>query len=394
MTEPHADIKQRLSEAIWPDTVNVRVWRDLVTTPPHFVELVARGKRPFEELARIYQQKAEIYAPGPAQERAPRSGASDARLDALARVATVEAEVYAPGLRTFRHLTLQDRLLDPAEIPGWVRVTATAEGPPARRAVALPFPEDPGGRPGAVLGAVMIGQREEAIEALRYYLDWLQIHPDVEFLSSVEIPQERLSFFAPGGPVREVAIRRDCALGNLKRIATALSLYFKWPEHHSVAFVLSGWTPPYPRWQLLYKEAIVPALRRVVLEIDPRVSSAEAVRVYNEARAALGRGRDRPMSARSLELAVFIAQRRRTDEKWSELRDEWNRLHPKMRYALKADPTARRFALDCRNAWSRLTGQAWPGKAKKRSAKWHEQFALEVMARNEARRREAEEEWQ
>lgn len=392
MNGRHADIKQRLSEAIWPDPVHEKVWRDLLTTPPHFVDRVARGKLPFEDLLRIYQQKAEIYAPSPTQQRAPRSGHSDARLDALAQVAVIAAADCAPGLSGFRLMALQDQLLDPATIPQWVRAKAAAEGPPARRAIVFPLDDDPGGRPGVVLGALLMKLREDALEAMRDYIAWLEAHPEVEFPSAAELPQERLAYCAPGGPVREMTIRRDGTLGDLKRLATTLSLYLKWPEHHAVAFVLSGWTPPYPRWQLLYKEALMPALRRVVLELDPRMSSAEVVHLYSGARAALGRGRDRSMSTKHLELAVFIAERRRTDEKWSVLRDEWNRLHSKQRYAVKADPTARRFALDCRNAWSRLTGESWPGKAKERSAKWHEEFALKVMARNEARRGMREEE--
>jgi hypothetical protein len=392
MREEHNDIKQRLEEAIWPDKLDPRVWRDLLTTPPHYVRRVAADKWSFEDLLRLYQQKAEIYAPPEPRKRASSTGPSDARLEALAQIVTIEESAPQGKVAGFRGRFLRDQLLAPEEIPLWVRDRAAAEGRPAESALAFPLhTEHVDSAAGAFFSSLMIPARDESMEWLHKYVAWLKAHPQAESASFAKLDEERLAYFAPGGPVREIPVRRDRVLGELKRLAAWLSLLYKWPEHHAVAYILSDWRPPYPRWQVLYKDAAMPALQRVVLELDPRMSSGEVVALYRRVRTTLGRERDRQMTQKHLDLAVFIAERQMSEQSWSELRAEWNGLHPKERYPVKKDASARRFALDCRNAYMRLTGLRWRGKGKEGRRKYIEKVTEEIIAKHEAQRRQGEE---
>jgi hypothetical protein len=69
------------------------------------------------------------------------------------------------------------------------------------------------------------------------------------------------------------------------------------------------------------------------------------------------------MTEKHLELAVFTERHRESGESWPALRDRWNAERPLEKFATKDDPRANRFARDCRNAWSRVTGLRWPAGA-------------------------------
>jgi hypothetical protein len=102
----------------------------------------------------------------------------------------------------------------------------------------------------------------------------------------------------------------------------------------------------------------MPALSRLVLTVDPRLDAKVVARLYQLARSKVIRGRDRPLSDKSLKLAVFLAMHR-LPATWKELRKVWDTQYPEWAYADKDDAEARLFARDARAAYRRVTGRSW-----------------------------------
>jgi hypothetical protein len=67
----------------------------------------------------------------------------------------------------------------------------------------------------------------------------------------------------------------------------------------------------------------------------------------------------RAMDERHLALALYVDEARQSGLGWKELHRRWNEVHPKWRYETANDPHVRRFALEARRKWSRLTGEQW-----------------------------------
>jgi hypothetical protein len=65
------------------------------------------------------------------------------------------------------------------------------------------------------------------------------------------------------------------------------------------------------------------------------------------------------MDEKHLALALFVDESRRSGLGWKELHGGWNESHPEWRYETDNDPHARRFALEARRSWSRVTGETW-----------------------------------
>ncbi len=373
MDEAFSDIKRRLRRELWPDRLNEKLWRDLATTPPHYVLRVQRGTVSFDDFVVLYRQKAAIHEPTKWNKAKEGEGDPDARLEALGMVAAIEAPLVVQGLSEWRKRLFGDEVLDARDIPDWLRAQVEREGEPAEEYVLYPFTTAEQALHGhSLTGALWTGDREGVARWLRAEAERIEKGPQGELPSTVREPPLDISCAAPGGRILRVAIRRDGELAQLKAIARKLELFFKWPEHLGVAFVLTDVAPPAVPWKLLYADAALPALRRLTLELDPRLSGAEVASLYNEARAGLRRGRNRPMSEKHLTLAVFAARWREGGRSWREARAEWNRQIPEHAYKTEGDATARRFGLDCRTAWSRLTGQPWPGPPPKRDARWRE----------------------
>jgi hypothetical protein len=407
MSAPYADIKQQLQDAIWPEALNQKVWRDLVSTPPHWVKRAADGTLPLANLVSLYWQKVEIYATAPWSKSKERAGKPDERLEALALIAAIEAPQLLPELAAWRQRLLGNQLLAPSDVPAWMRLQAKREGEPAEEYVLYPYSfEAQGQHPGAdLLGSLILRDREGLADWLRAEAERIEQAEEGELPSIVREPTLEISCAAPGKRAVGIAIRRDGELARLKAITRQLGLFLKWSEPEAVAFVLSGLEPTLPPWRLTYAEAALPALRRLTLEIDPRMSGAELARLYNRARAGLRSGRDKPMSEKHLALAVFVATGHRSGSSWQTLREEWNRLvraedselSQSYAYKIEGDPTARRFGLDCRTAWTRLTGQRWPGLAPQLTEKRKAQIMEAVdatltawLAQHDHEEREAE----
>ena len=105
--------------------------------------------------------------------------------------------------------------------------------------------------------------------------------------------------------------------------------------------------------------ASLPAAAPTTIRVNPRISPRELAREYAKVRARCMPERDRAMSEKHVKLAVFTHRHLYPSRPWVQLRDEWNESHPRLRYEVASDPQARRFALEARDAWCRVSGKSW-----------------------------------
>jgi len=300
--------------------------------------------------------------------------APDARWQALAQVA-VFAPMWDPWLskdiRSFRADVLGDRLISMEDVPAWIRAKAAAEGPPAPRYLRIPwYWEDP------AYGETGHNDRQKIVEMIAQKLEELARSILTDDRAELPVAQEYdgpegLEFYTTtlnardglntiGLEVDAISIRGDGQLAWLKRLAGDLKIY-SWREAQAVSLILTGGVPMSSRaYTELSYHPFYEAFAKISLKVDPRLSPKEVARLYSETRKRYGRtGRDKPMSAKHLALAVFTEQMRDSGLSWELLRQKWNSQCPKeMRYPAR-DDHARLFALECRDAWTRLTGCKW-----------------------------------
>lgn len=306
------------------------------------------------QILRQYEIFEERVKPGSRKHRSSeRIGPSDDRLWALAEIAVLWA-ARELGVVAFRQQALKDRLIDPQEVPRWVADHRAAEGEPAEAYVRFPL------RNWERIEAVLdIQSRNGLVQWLRNEAAALQTAEAAELVECVTYGPETLSFFAPGRPEEVATIRRDGQLAQLKQVVTGLVERYGWPEHYAVCFVLSGWQPPFSKWRWKRTYGAMPALNRISLEVDPRMSSGQVAKVYNDARGQKRATRDVGLSPKFLRLALFTATRAGRESTWSGLQVEWNATSAEDQDYPDRDDRGRRFALDCRKAWERLTGLSW-----------------------------------
>ena len=165
------------------------------------------------------------------------------------------------------------------------------------------------------------------------------------------------------------AIARGGTLAALKDCASHLVHEYGWPEGQAVRFVITGVSETISKVRgRLITGVEFSAAGRVVMDVDPRTSDAEVVRLYQRWRRSLGllQGRtfperDREMNQRTLDLAVFIEENWSPGAAWSELLELWNRQNPHNQFrGIGADPGAHNFSNHARHAWKLVTGEPWP----------------------------------
>lgn len=387
------DVRRVLEYAL-KDPIEERTWQWLLDHP-NWLLLVRKDAD--RHIGKVIQEINRWRAHHPQRDHKSKERViePDERLEALSRIASSMA-AELPNVIEFRRKVLRDHLLAVDAIPAWIRARQKKEGDPTTLYATYPLAEVPlttdrqrwegylgdEASPDPIAGLSLLEdpQRWWAWQRARSGADlakWLRDEADrVESIvdpEGVTGPHERL--YLQYGPHNEeetnmIAIRRDRVLAYLKFIVSGIKLYlaphnigglctsFGWQENEAVAFVLSGWCPPLPKGRIGMIYGHLPALDRITMEIDPRTPSAGVARLYNEARGTLRAAQDRPLNPKTLELAIFTHEHGGSDETWGALQAEWNKKHPKNRYPNRHD-RGRRFALDCRNAWSRVTGQQW-----------------------------------
>jgi hypothetical protein len=301
--------------------------------------------------------------------------APDARSQALAQLA-VFAPMHIPwlskGIREFRADVLGDRLISMEDVPAWIEAKAAAEGPPAPRYIRIPCYLDYSDPEDQVYVEPSHNDRKKIAHMLAHELE--ELARSILTDDRAELPAahtrywpENLEFFKldlRGLQVDRIPIRGDGELAWLKALASYVKPYFSWREAQAVSLILTGGSPVSSRATATitsyFINAFYSAFSKISLKVDPRLSPKEVARLYSETRKRYGRtGRDKPMSAKHLALAVFTEQMRDSGLSWELLRQKWNSQCPKeMRYPAR-DDHARLFALECRDAWTRLTGCKW-----------------------------------
>ena len=273
----------------------------------------------------------------------PRAAAPDERRLTLARILAAEA-ARRQDVAAFRREVLGDRLLPREEVGPWIRAQAEGEGPPTSWfRFALPDEVEVDPRMGAEDMLRLAGGRAAS---QRWRLE-------VEALDYAEV----------GSPwVQRVPIRAGGTLARLKEVATRLSRHYGWREAAATTFVLTGAVPAVPPATIAVRTApAAPALARIELSLDPRLSPQEVATLYaRERRRFLGPGRqDRVLSAKHLELAAHVAEQGTDAGGWEGLLASWNAAFPQWSY--RGPGALGRFSRDARVAWTRVTGRRWPG---------------------------------
>jgi len=91
----------------------------------------------------------------------------------------------------------------------------------------------------------------------------------------------------------------------------------------------------------------------VTMTFDIRVSPTEVAKHYSEIRRKVFVGKDKPLTRKHEELALFVATRK-DKQTWQEMMEQWNEKYPKWAYSNR-----RLFARDAKAAIQRIRG---PGK--------------------------------
>ena len=257
----------------------------------------------------------------------------DTNLRALARIVAAEA-AEMEGVAAFRREVLRGRLLKPHRVAVWIKKHKKADGPPTSW-VTLPWDTGDTGSVPRTLEELCSSGGSVHLRTIRY-------------------GDSRISATARGG-----------VLDRLRVAADQLVSYFEWEQRNAVHFILAGEVPPISRarvqWAPLREP--FPALRRVVLDVSPRLSPEEVKRIFVRVRNEMGGGtgtarRSRPLTPRHADLAVFVAERKR-GWAWHQVHAEWNRTFPYRPTALK------QFIRDARAAYKRITGDDldWKGRS-------------------------------
>jgi len=322
-------------------------------------------------LRQKYEISLEDFAPRQSRRRRDLEVPPDVRDQALAHLVAARIERQArlsPLTHEFRERVLGGRLVEPQQIPDWVQSQAMAEGEPSVSVAYMPVPVLNGGRPAWQELLFTPLTRESFAAWLRDLAEVVESCPESELQMPQLVGGEpfELRYCAPGASVLSRPIRYDGVLAALKYAVSGtfgVCQITGWQEHEGVAFVLSGWVPPRPRLALeayRYPSQLL-ARGRATIDLDLRVPARELAATYARIREEYIQGADRPMLAKHLELAVFTERLLDEDLTWPQRRTRWNVTVPrKWRYQTKNDPRAKRFALESRRAWARLTGETWP----------------------------------
>ena len=333
------------STAISPRIWNALVKKRLVKMVLDADEFEVEGR--LENLVAEYQFLSDLLRGefnDPPSERTPGDMSfeeADRRLQALASIIATEAERFEE-VRTFRATHLQNGLLSPLDIEGWVLEMARAEGG----------------------------------------------HGD----------DKPLRFFGRQG-VRTVRVRSGGVLDALRLACRLLQTTYDWTSSQAVLFVLSGTDVGISKARISVRR-VTPftALSRITIDVDPRTSPREVERLYSAARLELRKGGDKDISAKHAALAVFAAEqglrstkspevairsvrpqdtlmggktrtrimidvssegapKRAPAPHWAIRLEVWNRAYPD--WAYDNANCVQDFARDVRAAWERVTGCRW-----------------------------------
>jgi len=250
------------------------------------------------------------------------SGAASKRWEAVSQLVAVEARQTQMVMK-FRRDVLRGKLLRPDQVERFLAVLARRqEIKPWVKVYASPEEIDE--------GVIQLGKATQA--AYGY---------------------DTLEYTVPGtDQIRRILVSSKGILGWLFWLSEQLSERYLWRRCDATVFVLSDAPPAIEEsdYEVASTRA-VPALTRVIMQLDPAMSPREVATLYRQIRLTCFGGRHRSMSEKHVELARFWSSVQE-DVPWREVMQEWNKLHP--RWAYKREQN---FERDCAQARKRLLGQ-------------------------------------
>lgn len=332
------------------------IWRDLANSKN--VKLVADGHGTVDDLLAVYLRKEETYyaRPIPRREVVRVVEDSHARARALAELCARQLDGYC-GVEDFRiRAGLAGKLIAKEQVVEWVLAQAAAEGPVAAHYVMVPEPDDDQWRWSWTL------DRESYAAWLIRLAEQIADDPTAELPAMKLHEPPVLQFAATERGPRRVQVRGDGLLARLKEVVSGeqgLCVFAGWSEHAAVAYVLSGELPASRNATVSVWRGLYPAAAQIELVLSANMTDKQVGELYHEVRSELRGAFERGMNEKHLALTLFIDELRDSGLGWKELHRGWNERHPDWAYETEKDPHSRRFSLEARRTWSRLTGETW-----------------------------------
>lgn len=223
----------------------------------------------------------------------------------------------------FRNEHLEGRVLHWKDVGHWIRQHEPPPGVPASFYVSLPVPDE----------AMRLVQHA-AVRGLNDESATVTISVSLRDLVKRGPRPLTLFYLIPGEETpHQAAIQSDTVLDELYWLAGGLSATAAWTEAQAVVFVLANQTPLIRQFTSQIAESVeLPALTRITLHLDPRISQRELARHFQWVRHDLVHARHRDISAKHLTLALFSTT---TEGRTGSLRDRvdrWNAQHPDWAY--------------------------------------------------------------
>jgi len=282
-----------------------------------------RGRRrtPGQAAATVEQWREAV---GRDQSRRIRgtSGAASKRWEAVSQLVAVEAG-QTPMVIDFRRDVLRGKLLQPDQVERFLYILA----------------------------------RRQKIKP------WVKLYASPEEINAGMIPLTNATQAAYGydsleytlsgtHQIQRLLVSSKGILGWLLWLSGELSERYLWRRCDATIFVLTDVPPPIEESDYRVDSTrAVPALTRVIMQLDPAMSPREVANLYRQIRLKYFGGRHRSMSEKHVELAKFWSSVEE-DAPWKAVMQEWNKLHP--RWAYKREQN---FERDCGQARRRLLGQ-------------------------------------
>jgi hypothetical protein len=288
-----------------------------------YIGEIREHRRTHNQAAVIVQQWRD--AVGGAQSRRLRgaSGAASLRWKAVSQLVAAEARRTQVVLE-FRQIVLKGKTLLPNQIDRW-------------------------------LGA--LAQRQEAKPSVKVYASSAEIEKGAVELNKstqVEYGYDTLAYVVPGSAgTHRILVSSKGILGYLLFLSKRLCEWYGWEECHATTFILTDVPPPIEEYDYLVdSRRRVPALTRVIMQVDPAMNPREVASLYREIRLKHFGQRHRSMSPKHIELAKFWGSVSESAP-WKEVMQQWNQLHPDWAYKREQN-----FERDCTQARRRLLGQS------------------------------------
>lgn len=248
-------------------------------------------------------------------------------------------------VRGFRAKHLEGHVIPWDDISHWIRRQESPKGIPATSYATLSVPDEAMRR---VRQAIMSRTIDETAE--------INIPVRLGDLIKCDPGPLSLSYLVPGEDApRQTFVWSDTALHGLYWLVVRLVGVTTWTEAQTVVFVLTGQTPLIRQFTSeIAENADLPALTRVMLLVDPRISQREIAHHFQSVRQNLFHARHRDISAKHLTLALFSTTREGQEGSLADRMNRWNAQYPEWAYKHVTN-----FSRDISVALRRLLGSGY-----------------------------------